>query len=550
MREFHIEERKVFTTGLRTYHKMRRGQTQFYDLYNFKPTKEGLVSYEEMVVPIPIDVIYSMGLPDESFPFPQLFIGKEGAFVCGSQRIFFFNPLDWSTPYELTTYDATDTSNTKVIPAGNSWQFFDFWDTFFFVNGSCVVFGSAKDTMLGNDYKVYVHDGVPISACTEHLGRALFGGFTPDQFWDSTWNTFWLEWYDKNQDVGIDPYDNIQGSDILMPVKENWIWWSSVGGADALMMFFPSLMQTGFISSSYGSTKPMILDLLKKNEQGFAPMPVNGTVLATKNIGDHVIVYSTNGVTAIKPVVSPIPTYSITKLYDGGLANRNAVDGNDFHHVFVDSSGMLVRITGNLEVLPLGYREFFYPMLGSDLAVSFAENFQNNDPFGEFFISSSSENFYLGASGLNEHWQQVKSAKYFQGATVGMGDLEPANTTKNQGRFGLEGFDIGLVSGKKTLEWVRVIFDETWYDSNEQHTLQVSIGYRYSVKNDESWSYTSYKRVNKEGWVYFPVEALDHRVRIKVDEYDRAAIDSIKVGFKQGDRRYKRSISLDSVKTR
>lgn len=547
MREFHLEETKIFSTGLRPYHKARRGNPQFFDLYNFKPTANGLVPYEQVTNPIPEDVYYSMGLNDEAFPFPQLFIGKQYCFVVGSQRIFLFYPNDWSTPYELTTYDAQDTANTKTIPAGGKWEFFDFWDTWFFTNGVCTVFGSAKDTITGGTYKTYVHDGVPISCGTDHKGRVLFGGFNPTKFWDSTWQTFWLEWYDKEQSAGVNAYKNINGSDVLMPVSENWIWWSSIGGGDALGLFFPALMQTGFISSTYGNTKPMILDLLKRNEQGFAPMPVQGKIYAMRNLGDFIIVFSEQGVTAIKPISSPAPTYSIKNLELGGIASRGAVAGNDRHLVYIDQSGMLIQISADLKPTPLGYREYLYPLLGTDITVSFSNNSLNNDPVGEFFISNNSKNFYLSSSGLSETWQSVKSAVYFQGATIGMADYEPT-VEKQIGRIGIEAMDIGTVSGLKTLEWVRVLSNELHYDENEALSIQVAVDYRYEVKQNETWGSTGYVNVNNEGWVNIPVTALDHRINIKVSDYERADIDSIKAGFKQGDRRYKRSISLDAVR--
>jgi len=265
MREFHLEETAVFSTGLRPYPKARRGKIQFYDLYNFKPTQQGLVPYDPLVIPIPENVYYGLGLEDESFPFPQLFVGKKNIFVMGATRIIYFHYSDWSTPITLTTYDAQAPANTKSITAGSRWEFIDFWDTYFFTNGVCTLIGSGQDTMIANGtFKLYVHDGVVINCGTDHKGRVLFGGFSPTAFWDSTWESFWLDWYKKEQDTNINPYRSISGNDVLMPMEENWVWWSSIGGGDAMMLFFPELMKSGFLTSTLGEEKPMILELMKK----------------------------------------------------------------------------------------------------------------------------------------------------------------------------------------------------------------------------------------------------------------------------------------------
>jgi len=278
-------------------------------------------------------------------------------------------------------------------------------------------------------------------------------------------------------------------------------------------------------------------------------MPVQGPVIAMHNFKDSVIVFSEEGVTAMKPVSSPAPTYSIVDLELGGLLVKGAVGGNDKELVYVDASGSLVMIRADLSVEVLGYKEYIFPLIGTDIAVSYSKNTQDNFIGGEYFISNGTKNYHLTASGLCETWQIVTSAAFFQGASIGLGSLEPSSA-EGVGRVGIEATDMGLVSGLKTLEWVRVIANERLYNPSDLTSIQVSIDYRYTVKENDTWSSTPYKNVNNEGWVEFPVTALDHRINIKVGDYELADIDSFKTGFKQGDRRFKRSISFDQVKTR
>jgi hypothetical protein len=263
-------------------------------------------------------------------------------------------------------------------------------------------------------------------------------------------------------------------------------------------------------------------------------------------LGDYVIVYGEFGTAAIKPMTSPAPSYSIIKLDCGGLASRGAVGGNDEHHVFVDTSGALVELRGDLSVNPLGYREFFYDMLGSDVRVSFSANPQNTSRFGEFYISSGATTYYLNESGLCRTPQIVTSATYYQGATLGLGtDLE--DTADITGELTIDTTDF-LQPGLKTLEWVRLGGTETLWASGID--LQVAIDYRYKMGQPLTWDSTSYKKVNQEGVVYFPVTALDFRIKIKISDYENLDLDYIEVGFKHSDKRFKRNISVGSLGSR
>ena len=546
MKEFSDQIVKPLESGLRRYHKSRRGDYQLFELVNFKSTPFGLVPYEPVVNPFSEDLLGG-GMLDMDFPFPQLFVGKKYTLLAARNKIYSVDPNDWSAIYELTLYDAENVDNEKSITEGEHWEFIDFWDFWILTNGKCSVFGCGKDRMLGNTYKVYVHDGVPVSCGCDHKGRVVFGGFDPTRFWDDTWETLWDAWYAVNQDTGISQTTQEGTDTVKMPVGNNFVWWSSIGGGDALFLFFPQLVgQDGFIDSSYGASKPIILDILKKNEQGFVPMPFQGMVRASRPLGDYIINYSDGGVNAMKPVAGPTPTMEQINLGIGGISNRGAIAGDDQHHVYIDNSGMAVMISANLEVTPLGYREFFYPLLGTEIIISHSSNPQNNSRFGEYYISNGDQGFYLGENGLAEHKQVITSTKYYQGATIGFCNLLE-NIGDIIGRIGIDILD-GGVSGLITLEWVRIAGRETMWDSSKDtSSLAVAIDYRYRIDDDGSWKTTAYKKVNKEGIVYFPISALDFRVRIRVDVYNKLDIDYVEYGIKHGDKRYKRSVPISRI---
>ena len=544
MKEFSEVSHDEYSKGLRRFNKSRRMQGQFFDLFNLKPTQFGLVPFDPMIMPISLA---NNGLSDETFPFPQLFIGKKHTFILGRNRIFYVNPLDWTQLYQLTTYDAASPLVEKSIATGGSWEFIDFWDTWLFTNGVCTIFGSGQDTMLGNSFKVYVQDTVPVACGVDHKGRAIFGGFTMGSFWDSTWQTFWNAWDSTNQDTGISSSRLEEGNTVTMPIGDQWIWWSSIGGGDMLMLFYPTLFgTTGHVTTSgYDATKPIILDILKKNEQGFMPMPFQGRVTAIKPLGNFLIVYSTEGVAAIDPVVSPAPTYRTKNLQLGGISSRGAVAGDDKNHVYMDKSGLLMRIKANLEVEPLGYREYLFTSIGKDVLISHVNNPQNLDSFGEFYISDGSKNWGLTENGLFQHGQSITSAYYFQGVTMGLGS-ELYNPVDVVGRIGQDIIDFKL-PGFKTIEHIRLVGRETLWSEEDSIALTVALDYRYKMGDDQSWNTTSYKGVNKEGVVTFPVTALEFRLRILICDYENLDIEYAEFSIKHGDKRYKRSVPISQA---
>ncbi len=138
----------------------------------------------------------------------------------------------------------------------------------------------------------------------------------------------------------------------------------------------------------------------------------------------------------------------------------------------------------------------------------------------------------------------MKSAKYFQGVTLGIGS--ELDTDTEVGRIGRDATDFGL-SGLKTIESVRLIGRETLWSEEDDIQLQVALDYRYKMGDDQSWNTTSYKGVNKEGVVFFPVTALEFRIRIKITDYEKLDIDHAEFNIKHGDKRFKRSVPISQI---
>jgi len=536
----------IFNKGLRPFHK-RTVPFQIYNLFNFRPTQSGIMPYSPVVIPISEDVIETNNLDDEVFPFPQLIVGKKHTFIGCSEKIYVVDPEDWDTITQLTTYGTGNPTVAKDITAGGIWELADFWDSWFLTNGVCTVFGCGKDWIEAHiAQRVYVSDDTAIQAAVDYKGRVLFGGFDVHNFWSSTAKTFLTAWYKKNYDTLFDPSLTTEGELELAPVYENFIWGSSIGGGDALLFFFPDkVLTTGLNTSSFGTDNPFYLEIMQRNEQIFAPMPMQGQVLNFRKLGEGLCVFSADGVSHIKAVPSPSPTFNIQSLPKaGGIANRGAVASSESEIVYVDNSGTLVKITAGGEVVRLGYKEYIYDLLEAGIVISYSP-----DPYeGGYFISDGEQTFVLSDNGLFEVGHIVTSVFYKDGATVGMGTAL-SGTANIVGEVGIDANDFGL-SGVKTLEWVRVEVDETSVEDDPIPSLQVSIDYLYTNVGDGTWGSIGYRNVNKEGVVYFPVTGTKFRINIKVSNYANHSIIYAEVGIKQGDRRYTRHFSVGEANNR
>ncbi|HUV85196.1 MAG TPA: hypothetical protein VMV86_05755 [Methanosarcinales archaeon] len=532
----------IFTSGLRSYHKAV-DRFQLYELFNFKASDFGLVPIHPVSSLLSSATLDSAGLLDEAHPFPQTFVGGKYTIVAAADRIFMASRLDPDILVPLDIYDILDPTTEKSITVGNCWSFADFWDTWFLTNGKTTVFACGKDWIEGKTTKVYAADATPVRTAVSHKGRVLFGGFDPSNFWSATSNTFFSTWYNKEYDTGFDPYVTIDGEDRLMPINENFVWWSSIGGGDALLLFLPStVLEDGFLTSTYGATKPIFFDMLRQNMMGMAPMPFQGQVKELLALGDYILAFSEVGVASMKPVSSPEPTYGIVNLQIGGIISKGAVAGNDRFCLYVDNSGALVMIGADMKHTVLGYREFFYNMIGTDVLVSFVPTPYTNSSFGMFYITNGTYSYCYDDKGLHETWQVVKSAHYLNGAIVGSCDLSE-DVADDEGRIGVDLGDLNE-PGIKSIEWVEVDFEEIKHETTYTPTLQVAIEYRYNRASDGGWTSSAWKTVNKEGIVFFPISGVYFRLKIKVAKYGNFNFTNGSIGIKAGDKRFKRYFQI------
>ena len=537
MKEFSKIIREELTQGLRQHEPGRKNKFQLSGLVNLYSTPDGLIPYQLVQLPVSSGVYTGASLGSEVFPFPQLFVGKNKYYVLCATKIYSVNPSTWALT-QITTYDIADPGTTKAITTGGTWEALDAFDTVLFTNGVCTIVLSGIDTITADTYKAYVFDRTTIQAMCLHKGRGILAGFNPSTFWGSVWETFWLSYF-GDADTGLAHKRSADGTSYTMAVESNWVWWSSIGGGDLHFLFRPDKLIQGYIDSEYGNSNPLIMDILSKNEQGFAPMEFKEDIYAVRPLGDFIIVYGEQGIQAMRPVTSPSPTMQMIPIKSPGLECRGAVAGDNDRHIYLDQSGTLQMITSDLKVTTLGYKDYLYSLLGGTVIISHSAEY-DYDNFGKFYISNSTSGFQLTKNGLSQTKQYVKSAVFYNSATVGF-DTNACVIVNAEGSILIEEFDFEL-SGIKTIEWVRLGYLSLATD------VQIAIDYRYSMKHSDTWTTSSYRNVNTEGVAYFPITGVEFRLRVKIADYTKLELSYVEFGIKHSDQRYKRSISIDQIR--
>ena len=411
MREFYtFIEGDVLARGLRKRSKSSRNHLEMIKVLNVRCGEYGLERYE------PIEILsknyfhtqYGFSL---DFPFPQIFLGIGKGFVLNKSSIYELN-LDTiveDTSFTLTEIDTYDvgTGNAVTRPlSGTRWNFIDFEDVYMFVNGTSSIFAANRwiDNYKANTVhtgKVFSENTVSINTGCKHKGRTVLGGFNPTNFWNNDWKKFWLDWTVKHK-TGMQ-------FDATLGLGENFIMWSMSGGGDMFKLFFNRLAITGIYKgqTNFGDTDPLIFSMMKRGDAGFMPVSWNGAILEIKPIGNDILVYGNNGISAMQWYNDPAPTYGEKVLSSIGIANPGAMGGDDQVQVFVDKKGVAWRVTADRKIERLGYEEWLQPMVEEGIYISY------NPDLKDFYISNSSKSYLLSPFGLSEITQKITSIIYY-----------------------------------------------------------------------------------------------------------------------------------------
>lgn len=391
MREFETRIVDHLANGLRPSSRLGINAPYLQDCVNMKPTVEGLVPYEKVQTPFAAD-------PTIDFPFPQLFKGKGVTLLADKTKLY---TVTEASP-NWTTDEITLTSGSIV--AGGAWHFLDLFDYWLLFNGKTTVYQTNIHGLEGGVAAI-VGTATPLVQTGCYLnGRAFMGGFVGGVgagsiFNDAAWTALVASW---NADLPVSM------ADIVPNIGQNFVMWSSIGGSDALWIFRPTWATT------IRTAGPRIFEHIKKNELGWMPMPWQGTVRVVKPLGNAVVVYGDDGISALVQTLEPIPTFGLKHLLDIGVASRGAVGGTSREHAFVDKAGYLWKIGADLVPKRFNYQEFLSPLTDADIVIS---HDQEDD---EYYVCDGTYSRILTSKGLGIADQIVTSIVAAEGALLGV----------------------------------------------------------------------------------------------------------------------------------
>jgi len=517
MREYNLTLTKMFTAGLRPEDRDKRNQEFLTQCKFAKPSSNGLIPTTYVTDPFNYNRL-------GTFPFPQLVFGKGTTLLCHADSIQEIqDDIVWSLT-DLTTYDAYDPQTEKAIPSGTQWHYVDMFKTWMLFNGRCTVFKLNQYGMFGENQLVLVDDQMLINTGAYYKGRAFLGGFDSQTFFNEQWRNI------LDRGIADAPYS----IGMYEAPGPNFVFWSSIGGGDLLNLLYPEIATYGYIKEDTSATfnEPLFFDSLKRNELGFMPMPWPGLVLSLRPLGEGLVAYGDSGTAALFSVTDPISTIGLKPIAKVGLASRSAVGGNDSEHILVDAGGYVWRMDSQFKMTRLGFREFIYPMLGRDIAISYNENED------EYFICGTDYqdnklNYILDKNGMSETRQQVTSAKYQQGHLFGVAD-EPEDT---ETVVVSDTFDFGI-RDLKSIGMIEVIGDGIEY---------VAVDYRYDSSSE--FVRSAWIPVNSRGFAFIGKTAVEFRFCVKGSDSYTFKCSDINIKWKLSGKQTVRGIYANSPRT-
>lgn len=500
MREFKGHETTALMTGLRPSSRGSRYTQHLYEATNVQLDDFGLQGYSAVTQAID-------PAPTISFPFPQLFRFKRRTFLLEQTAI---NSVDevsfpWSSN-SLTTYDPDTPANTKAITGSGVWHGADFGDSYFFTNGTSVVFLLGVEKLHGNSEKVFVQNSVTVNTLCTHKGRLVAAGFDSSNFWNSTFDSIFSTWRSALT----------ESADFQFPVDEigeAWLFYSSIGGGDFLpWLFYPS----GY-SYDIGPDAGKLLEAFEENHVGFLPMPYQGIVQVVKPLGDHLIAYGEDGIAAFTPFANQYAVgYGLSRHLKVGVDGRSAVGGDDERHFFIDKSGSLWTVGGDLSFQQLGYEEFFFPYLGGDMAIV------SSDKEDRTYFSDGTDHYLWKNGGLTKHDQALTSVVFQEGGEVGVVDsLSGSEALVTTGVLDMN------IAGLKTLTWVELGYEDGG-------TVSVALDYRYG---QNAFARSDFVEINEDGFARLQITAREFRIVVKATDHENFELDYIQYAWQPTDKR-------------
>ena len=191
----------------------------------FRATENGLKPFTS------ITNTGALGSTSFSWPWPQYFRGRENSYLLTATALYSLDASFVAT--QIIPIDLED--ETATITNTQPWQYVDFGDTEMFLGSSTVLF----KTLHENDSR-WRAVNLPIIAagCTYKDGQAILAGFSTSNVWPSLYTSIFSQYNPADLPDAV-----LTFLTRTAPFAHtNWVWWSSIGGGDLLMLLNPRML--------------------------------------------------------------------------------------------------------------------------------------------------------------------------------------------------------------------------------------------------------------------------------------------------------------------
>ena len=361
-------------------------------------------------------------------------------------------------------------------------------------------------------------------------GRMVLGGFDEYFYANSDWPTF-LATYAGNMPGEFDSV-----IDFTSTPGSNWVWVTSIGGADINCLLDSAFLTYGVTSAyggpytGYGTENPFFIDLLRKNQVSMRPLPWQGTVLNLSQLGDSMIAYGSGGATAL---IEGAPLVGTRKLLGWGkslgIAGRCAVGGGVEEHIVLDESGDLWRVQSNLVATRLGYSEYLSPMLSNDVIIT------HDSQHDEYYIADGVVSYLLNKDGLCRAPRTPTSVSFAQGGLVSIymendGTLVGSPAPTDAVEIVTQPFYGDSHRKVWEMNFVTVVSTDT-----DATGWQVAVDYRFS--KGAEWQRTDAVTCDERGTARVNVSGTEFRIVLSHADRTLGDLDNVELELSVGGKR-------------
>jgi hypothetical protein len=253
----------------------------------------------------------------------------------------------------------------------------------------------------------------------------------------------------------------------------------------------------------------------QSNTRGYRPMKWPGSIHKITKLGENIMVYGSNGIAVCS--FNEV-SLGMRMFRDYGIPGRGAVFGDEKTNCFVDNQGYLNVIDSGLETVVRGYQEFISTLSG-DIVVTQSPDESDYD----YYITDGSTAYLKTPEGLTECTDAPTTLQLYNGSTIGFAD----DLLLDRGEIVTDILDFAD-RGMKTLDVIEI-------GGSSSEEIYVAVSWR--VAKDSAFRITSWKRLNSQGTVVFPISGVEFKIHVKSDAYDDFDLDYITLRVKFDDKR-------------